>query len=170
MKLVTHYLFTTGLLSLIMSMFTPYYLVLSGVVAIAGNLIIDGLGHKELQTRRGTIPTRTPLTHTYPRSVVWGLLPSIPSLLLGYFLGYYLWWLAVASVLVGPSHMFLDMFTEAGVYVKKGGKWRRYALAHFRYNDPFANGLAALAGIFMLLASIHGIHYYHYYHYYNYYS
>ncbi|WP_157043090.1 DUF1286 domain-containing protein, partial [Sulfuracidifex metallicus] len=27
MKLVTHYLFTTGLLSLIMSMFTPYYLV-----------------------------------------------------------------------------------------------------------------------------------------------
>jgi len=37
----------------------------------------------------------------------------------GLLLGYFLWWLAMASVLVGPSHMFLDMFTEAGVYVKK---------------------------------------------------
>ncbi|MUN29576.1 DUF1286 domain-containing protein [Sulfuracidifex metallicus] len=79
--------------------------------------------------------------------MVWGLLPSIPFLLLGYFLGYYLWWLAVASVLVGPSHMFLDMFTEAGVYVKKGGKWRRYALAHFRYNNPLAKEKTILLGV-----------------------
>ena len=47
------------------------------------------------------------------------------------------------------------LFTEAGVYVKKGGKWRRYALAHFRYNNPFANGLAALAGIFMLFLFVY---------------
>jgi hypothetical protein len=67
MKLVTHYLFITGLLSLITSAFTPYYLVLSGVVAIAGNSIIDGLGHKEVPTKRGVIPTRTPLTHALPR-------------------------------------------------------------------------------------------------------
>ncbi|WP_218185293.1 hypothetical protein [Sulfuracidifex metallicus] len=60
----------------------------------------------------------------------------------------------MASVLVGPSHMFLDMFTEAGVYVKKGGKWRRYALAHFRYNNPLVNGLAALAGVFFIASYI----------------
>jgi len=42
--------------------------------------------------------------------------------------------------------MFLDMFTEAGVYVKKGGKWRRYALAHFRYNNPLAKEKTILLG------------------------
>ncbi|ABP96336.1 protein of unknown function DUF1286 [Metallosphaera sedula] len=170
MRLVTHYVFTMGLLSLIMSMFTPYYLVLSGVVAIAGNLIIDGLGHKEVQTRRGiTIPTRTPLTHTYPRSVVWGFLPVIPFLAFGFMYGDFPWWLLLAGVLVGPSHMFLDMFTEAGVYVRRRGKWRRYALAHFRYNNPLANGVAILLGFLMLVLSLHGsYHYYHHYEYHDY--
>ncbi|MCY0850482.1 MAG: hypothetical protein OWQ55_07020, partial [Sulfuracidifex metallicus] len=52
-------------------------------------------------------------------------------------------------------HMFLDMFTEAGVYVRRRGKWKRYALAHFRYNNPLVNGLAALAGIFMLFLFVY---------------
>ncbi|WP_232616484.1 hypothetical protein [Sulfurisphaera tokodaii] len=29
-----------------------------------------------------------------------------------------------------------DMFTEAGVYVKKNGKWRMFALAHYKYDNP----------------------------------
>jgi len=76
------------------------------------------------------------------------------------------------GVIVGPSHMLLDIFTERGIYVKRNGKWRRFALAHFSYDNPLANGLAIIAGVIMLLAAMHFIHYYdyHYYHYYNYYS
>jgi len=76
------------------------------------------------------------------------------------------------GVVVGPSHLFLDVFTERGIYHKVNGKWRRIALAHFSYDNPMANGLAIIAGVIMLLAAMHFIHYYdyHYYHYYNYYS
>ncbi|MBB5255178.1 hypothetical protein HNQ62_002953 [Sulfurisphaera ohwakuensis] len=57
----------------------------------------------------------------------------------------------VSGIIVGPTHMFLDMFTEAGVYVKKNGKWRRFALAHFRYDNPAVNGLAIFVGFILLL-------------------
>ncbi|BBG23009.1 DUF1286 domain-containing protein [Sulfuracidifex tepidarius] len=165
MRLATHYVFTTGVLALFFSYFTSYYLVLAGVLAVAGNLIIDGLGHKEIHTRRGTIPTRTPLTHTVPRSVVWGMLPSIPFFALGLLVGDFPWFLLL-SMAIGPSHMLLDVFTEAGIYVKRDGKWRRYALAHFRYNNPLANGVAILLGFLMLVLSLHGS--YHYYSVYKY--
>ncbi|ADX83215.1 hypothetical protein SiH_1867 [Sulfolobus islandicus HVE10/4] len=69
------------------------------------------------------------------------------------------------GVVVGPSHLFLDVFTERGIYVKKYGRWRRFALAHFRYDNPAINGLAILLGVIMLLAAL----YLHNYHYYNYY-
>ncbi|BBG26474.1 DUF1286 domain-containing protein [Sulfuracidifex tepidarius] len=49
------------------------YLMLAGVLSVAGNLIIDELGHREVRTRRWIIPTTTPQTHTFPRSVVWGM-------------------------------------------------------------------------------------------------
>lgn len=165
MRLATHYVFTAGVIAFLFSFFTPYYLVLAGMLSIAGNLIIDMLGHKEIRTRRGVIPTRTPLTHTFPRSVLWGMLPSIPFFGLGFLMGDFPWFLLLSG-LIGPSHMVLDVFTEAGIYVKRGGKWRRYALAHFRYNNPFANGIAILMGFVMLLLSLHGN--YHYYNIYKY--
>ncbi|BBD72443.1 hypothetical protein HS1genome_0832 [Sulfodiicoccus acidiphilus] len=103
---------------------------------------------------------RTPRTHTLPRSVLWGLLPSLPFLFL------FRDPLPLAlGLLVGPSHMFLDVFKERGIYVKKGGR-RRIALAHFSYDDPLVNGLAVLLGALMLFASMR----LHTYHYYNYYS
>jgi hypothetical protein len=73
--------------------------------------------------------------------------------------------LTLVSLLNGPSHMLLDVFTERGIYVKRNGKWRRVALAHFSYDNPAVNGLAILFGILMLLAAL----YLHNYHYYNYY-
>ncbi len=155
MRLATHYVFTAGLLSLIMSYFTPYYLVLAGVMSVAGNVVIDGLGHREVVTRRGRIPTRTPLTHTFPRSVVWGMIPTLPFLALGYLFNDFPWWLLLAGALVGPSHMLLDVFTEAGVYVKREGKWRRFALAHFRYNNVLANGIAIFLGFMLMLLSLY---------------
>nr|WP_306308660.1 hypothetical protein [Sulfuracidifex tepidarius] len=75
------------------------------------------------------------------------------------------------GLLVGPSHMLLDVFTERGIYHKLKGRWRRIALAHFSYDNPLANGLAILLGVLMLFAAmeLHSYHYYYYYHYYKYY-
>jgi len=77
--------------------------------------------------------------------------------------------ISLIALLNGPSHMLLDAFTERGIYVKRNGKWRRVALAHFSYDNPAVNGLAILLGILMLFAAtqLH-IYHYNYYHYFNY--
>ena len=64
MKLVTHYVFSTGLLTLLSSFFLNFYTAffLSSIIAVLGNSLIDRLGHK---TGRGLIPVRTP-PHSHP--------------------------------------------------------------------------------------------------------
>ncbi|BFH72241.1 DUF1286 domain-containing protein [Sulfurisphaera javensis] len=176
MKLKTHYVFSTGLISLLLSLLFSlnfyYNLFIAFYSSFLGNTLIDRIGHKEMLTRRGYIPVRTPLTHTLPRSIGWGLVVILPLLYLiyethyGYSYyyddGYYYSFLPViiSGILVGPSHMLLDVFTENGIYIKKNGKWRRYALAHFKYDNIGINGLAIFLGFLMLLAS-----YYFSYHY-----
>lgn len=154
MKLSTHYVFTLGLLTLISSMFLTFYSALSTslFLSILGNLIIDRLGHEE----KGFYIKRTPRTHTIPRSIAWGFIPSAIGIAFSVLVGYYylLIPLILSGLLVGPSHMFLDVFTEHGIYMKKKGRWHRFSLAHFRYNNPAANGLAVLAGLIMLLIAM----------------
>jgi len=167
-RLRTHYIFSTGLLTLLDSvLFHEYFyyaLILSGIVSVIGNSLIDRIGHKEIATRYGYIPVRTPLTHTIPRSVVWGIVSVVPVfiLLLIYYYGfsYHEYYFSLSNkvvllillngVVVGPSHLFLDVFTERGIYVKKYGRWKRFALAHFSYDNPLANGLAIIAGAVMI--------------------
>ncbi len=154
MKLRTHLVFTLGLLMLTDSFILRNLtesLSLSLVVSIFANSLIDGLGHREIHTPRGDIITRTPLTHTFPRSVAWGVLASLPVVFFYYYLYYSLGKLILIALLdgalAGPSHLMLDMFTEKGIYVKKNGRWRRFALAHFKYDNALANGLAAAVGL-----------------------
>ncbi|BDB98286.1 hypothetical protein SACC_13030 [Saccharolobus caldissimus] len=109
-----------------------------------------------------------------PRSVFWGFIASIPvivvlSLLYGVLFNAQILATLIGGILVGPSHMLLDVFTERGIYIKKNGKWRRFALAHFSYDNPLANGLAILAGVIMLFAALYLHNYHFYYHYYKYY-
>jgi len=174
-KLRTHYIFSTCLISLVLSLLfrTPFFniLVISFLISFLGNTIIDRIGHREVVTRFGEIPVRTPLTHTFPRSVLWGVLSSLPVLVIALYLGHYYYdysyysnryettpiiyfiSILISGILVGPSHMLLDVFTEKGIYIKKDGKWKRFALAHFRYNSPVANGLAIFVGGIMLYLS-----------------
>ncbi|MCH4814171.1 MAG: DUF1286 domain-containing protein [Saccharolobus sp.] len=170
MKLRTHYIFSTGLLSLLDSvLFHEYFyytLIFSGIVSVIGNSLIDRIGHKEIATRYGYIPVRTPLTHTIPRSIAWGIISVVPILilLLIYGFNYHEYYFSLNNkvvlltllngLVVGPSHMLLDVFTERGIYVKKYGKWRRFALAHFRYDNLAINGLAIIAGVIMFLISM----------------
>jgi len=60
----------------------------------------------------------------------------------------------IAGIVVGPSHMLLDAFTENGIFKKENGQWVRFALAHRKYNDPLANGITIALGALMLLFSI----------------
>ncbi|EHP68183.1 Protein of unknown function (DUF1286) [Metallosphaera yellowstonensis MK1] len=147
MKLLTHYIFTTGFLTLLSTPYLGFYvsLLLSSVISSLSNTLIDRLGHEV----RGGFVRRTPTTHTLPRSVIWGLLPSLP---LFYF--FHVLPILLLGVLSGPSHMLLDIFTERGIYVKRGGRWRRFALAHFSYDNPVINGTAILAGALLLYLAL----------------
>ncbi|WP_188596016.1 DUF1286 domain-containing protein [Thermocladium modestius] len=157
MKLLTHYVFSTGLLALAatsMGAAFPSALFISLITSVMGNSIIDGLGHEE----RGGYVRRTPLTHTVPRSIAWGAVPGIIiSLLLAYGSQWRVTPLAVivllSNLLLGPSHMFLDAFTERGIYVKRRGRWVRFAIAHISYGNSLANGAAMIVGSLMLFAA-----------------
>lgn len=113
-------------------------------------------------TRRGGgYVRRTPLTHTVPRSIAWG--GAVPGIIISLLLAYGSQWrvtpLAVivllSNLLLGPSHMFLDAFTErGGIYVKRrGGRWVRFAIAHISYGNSLANGAAMIVGSLMLFAA-----------------
>ena len=94
---------------------------------------------------------------------MWGIISSLPILVIALYFDYYYNYsnsheilfisILISGILVGPSHMLLDIFTEKGIYVKKHGKWRRFAIAHFRYDSPLANGLALFFGTIMLYLS-----------------
>jgi len=171
MLLRTHYVFSTGLLTFLGSLITrdPFEaLVFTGIVSVLANTLIDQLGHEMVWVEGKELPRRTPLTHTWFRSILWGSLVTVAVTLLSYialFNHYYYYndfqareliALAIISgIVVGPSHMFLDALTEKGIYVKKDGRWVRFAVAHFKYNDPLANGLATLGGIMLIFSAFH---------------
>jgi hypothetical protein len=174
MLLRTHYVFSTGVLTFLGSLITrdPFdALIFAGIVSVLANSLIDRLGHEMVWVEGKYLPRRTPLTHTWFRSILWGSLVTAAVTLLAYFAlhsSYYhysyhynyfqlreLVLLSIINgILVGPTHMLLDVFTERGIYVKRNGRWVRYALAHFRYNDPLANGLAVLGGMVLLFTAL----------------
>ena len=49
--------------------------------------------------------------------------------------------------------MLLDVLTERGTYVKKDGRWVRFALKHFRYNGLADNGFVVFVGFILLLVT-----------------
>ncbi|MEM3827768.1 MAG: DUF1286 domain-containing protein [Conexivisphaerales archaeon] len=147
MKLKTHIAFSLGISTFVLRLLgTPIFetLIIAIIVALFANHLIDALGHEG--------HARTPLTHTPLRSIAWSLL-SVPLAVLPYGPSS-LPAALTAAVLAGPSHMLLDAFTEHGIYVKRNGRWRRFALAHIRSNDPIANALALLLGLMGILASL----------------
>ena len=104
MKLKTHNIFTTGILTVIGSFFTNPLtsLISASLLSLMVNQIIDTLGHKRVYKSKisglplkriggrkrkkdnddGSYLVRTPLTHTITRSVFWGLIPAVILFLL----------------------------------------------------------------------------------------
>lgn len=141
------------------------------VLSVVTNRFIDLLGHEI----RGGYVSRSPRTHTWVRAGVFGALTAcavavaLPflfavvingaatvhnALTLTYRLRTFLAYFPFLGFMGGEAHVFLDAFTERGVFRKRGGKWERQAWAHLDYDSPAANAFASLAGVAMLVVGV----------------
>nr|KJR72757.1 MAG: hypothetical protein TU36_00020 [Vulcanisaeta sp. AZ3] len=158
MLLRTHVAFTWGLLSLF-ALITGNELTIAWAILVSGtaNSLIDKLGHEERVHGRRTIVARSPRTHTPLKASLWGLLASIMISVIAYLTSPGLLnTLIVTSMgpIAGLSHLLLDAFTEHGIYVRQGNHWKRWGIAHMRYDNPLGNGLATLTGIMLVVLVI----------------
>ncbi|MGC8613199.1 MAG: DUF1286 domain-containing protein [Conexivisphaera sp.] len=163
MKLATHYIFTIGMVALAARPILPPAVRLSTAIwlGILVNWLIDHGGHEV----RGGIPRRTAVTHSVPGAVgvgvALGILPVAAVLVLVPSLASWLGTQPTAGPLfvllagllgglAGLSHLLLDALTEGGIYYHG----RRWALAHWRYDNAVANALFMFLGLVMTGAAL----------------
>ncbi|MEM3363703.1 MAG: DUF1286 domain-containing protein [Thermoplasmatales archaeon] len=133
MKMTTHILFSIFVLLLFqikMGVDYPIQIIFLSLI----NFVIDGFGHSG---SRGL--HRIPLTHSLPSGVIIGAVGGLGEFYAFRFLGgpVPLWFSITGGVLVGLSHLLLDMMTFNGIYIVR----RRFAIAHFKnglIDIPFA--------------------------------
>ncbi len=158
MRLISHYIFTAGILIFInvhiISFFRAFSI--SIIVSFMANFFIDSLGHKMKKLRNINIYSRTPLTHTFDRSIIFGILAAMLIILIipKYDLNHNIITACLISGLIaGPSHMILDVFTENGIFIRKNKKWKRFALMHLKYNNKIINAIVIFIGISLFFLS-----------------
>lgn len=127
-------------------------LILAVALSAVVNFLIDALGHE----RRGGVPRRTPATHDPVNAAALG---AATGGLVGWALGH--WFgshIAVHGVWAGAyvalGHLLLDLFTGHGIYIRRGGRYRRVAKGRLRYDDKLANTLASLLGVVLFLYAL----------------
>ena len=150
MRLIAHDIFAFGLGTYVLVRLgagIASSVALAFILSFAVNRIIDA-GHYQKNGR----PTRSYITHSVFTAPIWGLLVglAISSIALVVFHVDLMLLGAIAGTLAAFAHLFLDSLTEGGVFLWK----KRMALAHFRYNNGLANGLAIMAGVLMLVAVV----------------
>jgi hypothetical protein len=176
MKEVTHYIFSMGAglyLSHIALPHLPFAGQPAGILTILAiwlafsvNRVIDGIGHTFKNTPYGDLPVRSWSTHSVFTAPLWGAavgLASVlgPRLVVGWVgvslppgpiaSGYALpAWAAALGAAIAYSHLFPDSLTQAGVFFGR----HRIALAHWRYDNVFANTLFVLLGIGLLALAL----------------
>ncbi|ABW02623.1 DUF1286 domain-containing protein [Caldivirga maquilingensis] len=158
MRFRTHVVFSIGLTALIESALGISNIILllgsSLVLSYLINFLIDALGHEE----KNGFTHRSPRTHTMSRSFTLGLIISLLVALFLYYMTPIGAYNALIIVLMGPltgwSHMLLDALTEGGIYIRRNGRWVRFALAHFKYNNTVLNWLFTIIGILLLIKSL----------------
>lgn len=171
MKLKTHNLFSAGVLAFAGSRLTHsvwWDIVSAFAVAFAANQIIDFYGHekKAITVKRGwgpfahktdvIRPVRTYETHSFMRGTVYGFLPALFLYYVLLHLGGFrlspsdLHFILLQGILAGPAHLFADWPTEGGIWVKRKGRWVKWSIAHFKYDDFLINLIFAGFGIFLL--------------------
>ena len=155
MKATTHNVFAFGLSIFLLSK-TGHLSVLSSLVALwltlAVNTTIDVFGH----TRKNDIPTRSFVTHSVFTAPLWGAAVGIATMIVPYsvfnlsadsafeLLG------AALGATVASTHLLLDAFTQAGVYLGR----RRIAIAHMSYDNPALNLAFFVLGLLLLAVAL----------------
>ncbi|MEZ0318555.1 MAG: DUF1286 domain-containing protein [Pyrobaculum sp.] len=131
-------------------------LALAVLLSALVNFLIDALGHE----RRGGAPRRTPTTHDPVNALILGAATGgFVGWALGQWLGPNLALHGVwAGAYVALGHLFLDLFTGHGIYIRSGGRYRRVVIGGVRYDDKLANGSASLLGaalfVYVLLKNL----------------
>jgi len=157
MKLKTHDIFSAGVLTAIGLILTSPLnsFITACILSFVGNGIIDKFGHK--RNAMG-IPVRTYKTHSFLRSIIYG---GIPAIIL-FFAAKYLYskgmtylpvnlnWLLLQGLFVGPLHLAIDVITEGGIFIKKRGRFQRFALAHIPYDSFLWNSFFKVIGLLIL--------------------
>lgn len=153
MKSITHDVFSLGV-----GLYVAYYLERPPVLlfllvvwlALAVNEVIDVLGHVPRLGR----PVRSFWTHSVFTAPAWGAATALASAyIVGSLLGRgftapQMLFVVGLGILVAYSHLLLDALTEGGVFLGR----RRFALAHFRYDNVLLNGAFAALGVLLLFA------------------
>jgi energy-converting hydrogenase Eha subunit A len=150
MKLIAHDIFAFGLGTYVLAQLGAGIVAsvtLALFLSVAVNRIIDA-GHYQKKGR----PARSYITHSLFTAPIWGLLAGLAISSIALFVLHVELLLpgAIAGTLAAFAHLFLDSLIEGGIFLWK----KRMALAHFRYDNALANGLAIAVGIlFLLLAA-----------------
>ncbi|MDG7044066.1 MAG: DUF1286 domain-containing protein [Nitrososphaerota archaeon] len=150
MRLIAHDIFAFGLGTYVLAQLgagIASSAALAFLLSVAVNRIIDA-GHYQKKGR----PARSHLTHSVFTAPIWGLLVGLAISSIALFVLHVDLLLpgAIAGTLAAFAHLFLDSLTEGGIFLWK----KRMALAHFKYNNGLANGLAIMAGVLMLVAAV----------------
>jgi len=167
MKTKTHNLFNIGILTAIGSLFVNPIasLISAGILSMTGNTIIDDFGHKK---NNYGIEVRTYKTHSILRATIYGSLPAVALFFIAIYLNYsdkfipldrFLhhkpYWILIQGLFVGGLHLLMDVITEGGIFIKKNGRFQRYALAHIKYNNVFWNTFFQMTGIAILFLTFY---------------
>jgi len=175
MKEVTHYIFSLGTGLYLLHLALPYLpfasqesilTILTIWLAFSVNRIIDSVGHTFRNTQYGELPVRSWSTHSVFTAPLWGAAVGFASIIIPRLIiellnfnfplgpitsGYSLpAWAAVLGAAIAYSHLFPDSLTQAGVFYGR----HRIALAHWRYDNVFANTLFVLLGIGLLALAL----------------
>ena len=159
MKRATHFAFTLGLIALLaawLGLGIVITLLAAVWLAAVVNYIIDAAGHEVRNDyRRRTAGTHS-LTGAAAVGAAVGFIPMLviliaaPGAVDGYYGPLLLLEMGALGAVAGLSHLLLDAPTEGGIYYRG----RRWALAHWHYDNPAANGLFTLLGVLMLGAAL----------------
>jgi len=159
MMRITHVVFTFGLIALAaerLGLGIAYALPAALWLAAVVNYVIDAVGHEVRNGRRRRTAATHSLTGAAAVGAVAGFAPTLAILLAvpGAVSIYYgpllLLEVTALGVMAGLSHLLLDALSEGGIYYRG----RRWAIAHWRYDDGAVNGLFALLGILMFAAAL----------------
>jgi len=142
---MTHYAFAIGLLAFLFPDYLPSALILGFLVSF----LMDRVGHE----KKGSTIKRTWLTHSvFTASALGVFLGVLLAFVFRYAnLPFSFVVFALEGFISAFSHLFLDSITEGGIFVLT----KRFALAHFSYDNPFLNAGFALLGIFLLVLSLY---------------